>query len=200
MFLQAKYRGGWRVACTHCETKYAGGKYGHLPFRPRDNARQWKIKSTDDDVVRWETPLAFTSTYGPLVLCRAAIPLAKSSSFSSCGRCKSLGDKCADPGAEEKDDWDFDVKDEAQTAVLRVAKIIRGFCLGHYELKNDKIEATRLAFGILRNECCHDFQCDLIDGVVQEHGADPSEEVQRILAAALDGLSKVSKRAGKRRA
>ncbi|KAH8085204.1 hypothetical protein HD553DRAFT_355024 [Filobasidium floriforme] len=185
----AKYRGGWRVACTHCDTKYADVGKGHRDFRARDGFRQFELKISADAESKWKDPLAFTCSYGDLVLCRAAIPLAKSSAFSSCGRCKSLGDTCTDPGGDAKDDWDFDLKDDSQSAILRVAKYIRGFYLGHYELKHEKLSAAKEAFEVLRDACCHDFQLPAIDGVVQEHGADPSEEVVRILTAAIDGMT-----------
>lgn len=196
-FLQAKYRGGWRVACTHCDTKYADVGKGHRDFRARDGFRQFELKISADAESKWKDPLAFTCKYGDLVLCRAAIPLAKSSAFSSCGRCKSLGDTCTDPGGDAKDDWDFDLKDDSQSAILRVAKYIRGFYLGHYELKHEKLSAAKEAFEVLRDACCHDFQLPAIDGVVQEHGADPSEEVVRILTAAIDGMSKAKPRGSK---
>lgn len=164
-------------------------------YKADDNARQTSLEELTPEKID-ATPLTTCVRYGPVYLCRAAIGLVGSTSYFSCGKFKSAGLPCVTNDVDGGD-WDFDVDDESTSAVLRVAKIIKNFSAGIYSLKKDRVAAKNTALEILRDEVCHDYQLEDIDGVAQQHDATPSENVARILE---EEISAGKKRKGKGRA
>ncbi|KAH8084268.1 hypothetical protein HD553DRAFT_324370 [Filobasidium floriforme] len=152
----AKFKGGWKLICPRCkedfgETDVEGND---LPVYSGPNQLQIDFIADNEQSAKAidESPLIIAARYGPVEICRTALPLTASSAFAACGPCKTAGHGCQLTVAEG---WAFEIDDKSVPGVLRVAKTILQFTQNFWTRKAEREEAGEKAFKILRDIVCH---------------------------------------------